>query len=120
MPPPAPYIFDTGRGIPLFGSLADEPRWVPSDATPLVPEMCANSGDGWLHELKHDGYRITAYKDGERVRLSSPRRCSAYERRSLPSWPRARAKPSILCMRNWRGAGLSSGASARRISSLMV
>ena len=55
MPPPAPYIFDTGRGIPLFGSLADEPRWVPSDATPLVPEMCANSGDGWLPTVEEQG-----------------------------------------------------------------
>src|SRR4051812_11856584 len=30
-----------------------------------------DSGDGWLHELKHDGYRIIAYKDRERVRLWS-------------------------------------------------
>jgi bifunctional non-homologous end joining protein LigD len=28
-------------------------------------------GDGWLHELKHDGFRIVARKDGERVRLWS-------------------------------------------------
>ena len=29
------------------------------------------SGDGWLHEIKHDGFRIIARKDGERVRLYS-------------------------------------------------
>jgi bifunctional non-homologous end joining protein LigD len=29
------------------------------------------AGDGWLHELKHDGYRVIAFKDGERVRLWS-------------------------------------------------
>jgi bifunctional non-homologous end joining protein LigD len=29
------------------------------------------AGDGWLHELKHDGFRILAYKEGERVRLWS-------------------------------------------------
>src|SRR5215211_9013075 len=29
------------------------------------------AGDGWLHELKHNGYRIIAYKDGERVWLWS-------------------------------------------------
>src|SRR3954469_15779300 len=29
------------------------------------------AGDGWLHELKHDGFRIIAYKDGERVWLWS-------------------------------------------------
>jgi ATP-dependent DNA ligase len=25
----------------------------------------------WLHEIKHDGFRIVARKDGERVRLYS-------------------------------------------------
>jgi bifunctional non-homologous end joining protein LigD len=29
------------------------------------------SGDGWLHEIKHDGFRIIARKDGEQVRLYS-------------------------------------------------
>jgi bifunctional non-homologous end joining protein LigD len=27
------------------------------------------TGDGWIHELKHDGFRIVAFKDGETVRL---------------------------------------------------
>jgi bifunctional non-homologous end joining protein LigD len=26
-------------------------------------------GDGWLHEIKHDGFRVIARKDGDRVRL---------------------------------------------------
>jgi hypothetical protein len=29
------------------------------------------SGSGWLHEIKHDGFRIIARKDGSRVRLYS-------------------------------------------------
>ena len=29
------------------------------------------SGGPWLHEIKHDGVRIIARKDGERVRLYS-------------------------------------------------
>ena len=29
------------------------------------------SGGSWLHEIKHDGFRIIARKDGERVRLYS-------------------------------------------------
>jgi bifunctional non-homologous end joining protein LigD len=29
------------------------------------------SGSLWLHEIKHDGFRIIARKDGERVRLYS-------------------------------------------------
>jgi bifunctional non-homologous end joining protein LigD len=27
------------------------------------------SGPGWLHEIKHDGFRIVAQKEGDRVRL---------------------------------------------------
>jgi hypothetical protein len=29
------------------------------------------SGDIWVHEIKHDGFRVIARKDGERVRLYS-------------------------------------------------
>jgi|SRR5262245_5724035 len=29
------------------------------------------SGGLWLHEIKHDGFRVIARKDGERVRLYS-------------------------------------------------
>src|SRR5580700_6833604 len=29
------------------------------------------SGDLWVHEIKHDGFRVIARKDGERVRLYS-------------------------------------------------
>jgi ATP-dependent DNA ligase len=29
------------------------------------------SGDLWLHEIKHDGFRVIARKDGERVKLYS-------------------------------------------------
>jgi bifunctional non-homologous end joining protein LigD len=41
---------------------------VPSQPTlaDKVPE-----GDGWIHELKHDGFRILAFKDGDKVRLWS-------------------------------------------------
>jgi bifunctional non-homologous end joining protein LigD len=27
------------------------------------------SGDTWVHEIKHDGFRVIARKDRERVRL---------------------------------------------------
>jgi bifunctional non-homologous end joining protein LigD len=33
------------------------------------------SGDGWLHEIKHDGFRIIGYRDADSVRLIS---CSGY------------------------------------------
>jgi bifunctional non-homologous end joining protein LigD len=29
------------------------------------------SGDGWLHEIKQDGFRVIARKDGKRVKLYS-------------------------------------------------
>ena len=40
---------------------------------PQLPTLAetAPDGDRWLHELKHDGFRILAFKDGERVRLWS-------------------------------------------------
>ena len=31
----------------------------------LVPD--APGGDGWLHEIKYDGYRLLCRKDGDRV-----------------------------------------------------
>src|SRR5215831_1224169 len=38
----------------------------PPIKTPKLP-----SGSQWLHEIKHDGFRVIACKDGERVRLYS-------------------------------------------------
>src|SRR3984893_14814714 len=45
------------------------------------------SGDAWLHEIKHDGFRVIARKDGDRVRLYS------------------RQGPDISLCPNCRGAG---------------
>jgi bifunctional non-homologous end joining protein LigD len=40
---------------------------------PCLPTKTDNlpSGDLWLHEIKHDGFRIIARKDGDRIRLYS-------------------------------------------------
>jgi ATP dependent DNA ligase domain len=40
---------------------------------PCQPFLVARppAGPGWLHEVKHDGYRITGLKQGERVTLWS-------------------------------------------------
>src|SRR4051794_29376379 len=45
----------------------------PGFIVPCRPTLAANvpTGDGWLHELKHDGFRIIAHKDGLRVHLWS-------------------------------------------------
>ena len=40
---------------------------------PCLPTKATQppSGDTWLHEIKHDGFRVIARKDGDRVRLYS-------------------------------------------------
>jgi bifunctional non-homologous end joining protein LigD len=40
---------------------------------PCLPTAAkeAPSGDGWLHEIKHDGFRVLARKDGQRITLFS-------------------------------------------------
>src|SRR3954447_8184609 len=45
----------------------------PGFIVPCRPTLVANvpTGDGWLHELKHDGFRMIAHKDGKRVHLWS-------------------------------------------------
>jgi bifunctional non-homologous end joining protein LigD len=55
-------------------------RWVrpkrlqpPGFLVPCQPTLAHKvpAGDGWIHELKHDGFRILAFKDGDAVRLWS-------------------------------------------------
>jgi bifunctional non-homologous end joining protein LigD len=49
-------------------------RTVPAGfITPCLPTKTTKlpSGGEWLHEIKHDGFRIIARKNGERVRLYS-------------------------------------------------
>ena len=40
---------------------------------PCLPTKASQppTGDAWLHAIKHDGFRVVARKDGERVRLYS-------------------------------------------------
>jgi ATP-dependent DNA ligase len=42
------------------------PKWIKPQLTRLVDE--APAGEGWLHEIKYDGYRMHARIDGERAR----------------------------------------------------
>src|SRR5215217_8720712 len=49
-------------------------RRVPPGFIPPCQPVLADrvpSGDGWLHELKHDGFRIIARKERDHVRLWS-------------------------------------------------
>src|SRR5215472_8737277 len=49
-------------------------RFLPAGfVPPCLPTKAqqAPSGEAWLHEIKHDGFRVMARKDGNRVRLYS-------------------------------------------------
>jgi bifunctional non-homologous end joining protein LigD len=53
--------------------LARDRRRPPGFIRPCQPVLAPKvpADDGWLHELKHDGFRIIAHKDGDDVRLWS-------------------------------------------------
>jgi bifunctional non-homologous end joining protein LigD len=42
---------------------------------PCIPTLAAKppAGPGWVHEIKHDGYRLIVRRDGETVRLFTRR-----------------------------------------------
>ena len=51
-----------------------DPRSLPSGfVPPCLPTKAAQlpCGPLWLHEIKHDGFRVIVRKDGERIRLYS-------------------------------------------------
>jgi bifunctional non-homologous end joining protein LigD len=54
---------------PLVRDQRRPPGFIPP-CQPVVAEK-VSGGDGWIHELKHDGFRIIARKHGESVRLWS-------------------------------------------------
>ena len=43
------------------------PKWIKPQLTRLVDE--APAGDGWVHEIKYDGYRMHARIDGRDIKL---------------------------------------------------
>ena len=45
----------------------------PGFVPPCLPTKALQppTGDAWVHEIKHDGFRVVARKDGDRVRLYS-------------------------------------------------
>ena len=48
------------------------PKWIKPQLTRLVEE--APAGDGWLHEIKYDGYRMHARLDGGDSQAADPHR----------------------------------------------
>ena len=49
------------------GTTSRPPKWIKPQLTRLVDE--APTGDGWLHEIKYDGYRMHARIDGGKASL---------------------------------------------------
>ena len=71
------------------------------------------SGDGWLHEIKHDGFRCIARKDGKRVRLYS-RPGNDLTRRFTGSsrpWRGSRRGPASSTARRSRAVRMASRCS---------
>jgi bifunctional non-homologous end joining protein LigD len=58
---------------------ASQPRWRRNPPVgfirPCEPTLTDHppAGSGWLHEVKHDGFRILAFKQGERIQIWSRR-----------------------------------------------
>ncbi len=63
-----------GHRFPICGSMLPRLRALPAGfIAPCLPINAPQppSGEQWLHEIKHDGFRIIARKDGKRVKLYS-------------------------------------------------
>jgi hypothetical protein len=63
---------------------------------PCIPTLAAKppSGPDWVHEIKHDGYRLIVRRDGKAVRLFTRR-----GGRGGADWPAERGCPlAALCL----------------------
>jgi bifunctional non-homologous end joining protein LigD len=60
---------------PVWSPLWDRHACGARFISPCLPSPCqkAPSGSAWVHEIKHDGYRLMARRDGNRVRLFTRR-----------------------------------------------
>src|SRR5262245_61783840 len=72
-PPRPPFLFGLDAPPTKCAPLCDvrttsrPPKWIKPQLTRLVDE--APGGDGWLHEIKHDGDRMHARIDGRVIKL---------------------------------------------------
>jgi ATP-dependent DNA ligase len=85
-------------------------RWLHRPLHP-VPRAQAAFGPEWVHEVKHDGYRLIVRRDGEAVRLFTRRGHDWTDRypaitasyKSGPSWDWIKVKnPDSPAMRRAR------------------
>jgi hypothetical protein len=74
---------------PIFGPC---PRRVSYSAPCLPrPAKAPPAGPGWIHEIKHDGYRIVAERDHGSVKLYTR---NGYDFADRSRW---RRRPSVSC-----------------------
>jgi bifunctional non-homologous end joining protein LigD len=70
----------------------------PGFIAPCLPSNAAKppAGLDWIHEIKHDGFRLMAWRDGERVRLftRNGNDWRAATGRSSPPSPRSSCAPA--------------------------
>ena len=62
----------SGR-LPSLTRDGNMPAMLPLKICLPSPAACPPAGPDWLHEIKHDGFRMIARRDGERVQLISRR-----------------------------------------------
>ena len=99
------------------------PRTLPTGfIAPCLPTTVHTlpSGGLWLHEIKHDGFRIIARKDGERVRLYSRPGNDFTRRFPLIVEALARLRPrsciidgEAVTQQTQRGGGVADGKAFR-------
>jgi bifunctional non-homologous end joining protein LigD len=68
-------------------SRSDPTRRPPGYIEPCIPTLVSKPPEGaqWIHEIKHDGYRLIARKRDNRVRLFTRRGCDSTDRYPLIS-----------------------------------
>jgi hypothetical protein len=113
LPPPGGYPSPDGQdslSIRLVASMDRHARSQcenpPAGFNPCLPSPSHNapSGSEWVHEIKHDGYRLIARRDGNRVRLYTRRGLRLVRQVSLDN--RGAAVPSGPLHHRGRGSGL--------------
>jgi ATP-dependent DNA ligase len=86
----------------------DLPAWFVVPAQPVEREK-PPTGPEWIHEIKHDGYRMIVRRDGDNVRL--------YSREAIDWSGRVPAIAMALrCSRPGRGSGPGRAAARRHPS----
>jgi ATP-dependent DNA ligase len=70
------------------------PRRIRTDgfADPCIPSLAHKppAGPDWVHEIKHDGYRLIVRRDGATVRLFARRGYDWTDRYPANQWRRSR------------------------------